>query len=115
MMRVRLTLRPGQPGTKGLLARYGKRLVCARYRCDERTRQRVETVELIADRSSWKPDATRPGDETVVVRVGWQEVELRRKVKAAGGKWDPVRRVRVLRRGRVERLGLEGRIVEGAI
>ncbi len=41
MKRIRLTLKPGQPGTKGLLARYGKRLVCVRYRYDERTRQRV--------------------------------------------------------------------------
>ncbi len=51
----------------------------------------------------------------MAVRVGRQELELRRKVKAAGGKWDPARRVWVLSRERVERLGLEGRIVEGAL
>ncbi len=108
MMRIRLTLKPGQPGTKGLLARYGKSLVCVRYRYDERTKQRVKTVELIVSRSDWKPVGTRSGSESVVaVRVGWQEAELRRKVKTAGGKWDPVKRVWVLRRGRVEKLGLE--------
>ncbi len=45
MMRVGLSLRPGQPGTKGLLARYGKQLVRVRYRYDERTKQRMKTVE----------------------------------------------------------------------
>jgi hypothetical protein len=30
-METRLTLRPGMPGTKRLLARYGERLVCVRY------------------------------------------------------------------------------------
>ena len=52
MMRTRLTLKPGQPGTKSLLARYGKSLVCVRYRYDEQTRQRVKTVELIVDRKN---------------------------------------------------------------
>ncbi len=41
MRRVRLSLRPGQDGTKGLVARYGKQLVCVRYRYDEQTKQRV--------------------------------------------------------------------------
>ena len=49
-MRARLTLKLGQPGTKGPLAHYGKRLVCVRYRYDEQTHQRVKTVELIEDR-----------------------------------------------------------------
>ena len=29
-MEIRLTLRPGMPGTKRLVARYGERLVCVR-------------------------------------------------------------------------------------
>ena len=115
-MRVRLTLKPGQPGTKGPLARYGKRLVCVRYRYDEQTHQQVKTVELIESRKNWEAeDASRGGESMMAVRVGRQELELRRKVKAAGGKWDPARRVWVVSRERVERLGLEGRIVEGAL
>ena len=87
-MRVRLTLKPGQPGTKGPLARYGKRLVCVRYRYDEQTHQRVKTVELIEDRTDWEAeDGSRGGESMIAVRVGWQELELRREVKAAGGKW----------------------------
>ncbi len=49
------------------------------------------------------------------MRVGWQELELRRKVKAAGGKWDPENRVWMLCRERVLSLDLEDRIVEGAL
>ncbi len=116
MMRVRLTLKPGQPGTKGPLARYGKRLVCVRYRYDEETRQRVTTVELIESRADWGQEDAPKGDESMdAVRIDWQELALRRKVKAAGGRWDPAKRVWVLRRRQVKGLGLEGRIVEEAI
>ncbi len=115
MMRVGLSLKPGQDGTKGLLARYGKQLVCVRYRYDERTKQRLKTVELIVERKDWHAAPRSTGGETVVaVRVDWREAELRRQVKAAGGKWDPVGRVWRLRRECVERLGLESRVVEGA-
>ncbi len=115
-MRVRLTLKPGQDGTKGPLARYGKRLVCVRYRYDEQTHQRVKTVELIEDQKDrGAKDESRGGEELIAVRVDWQELDLRRKVKAAGGRWDSAKRAWVLSRERVEKLGLEGRIVEGAL
>ncbi len=78
-MRVRLTLKPGQPGTKGPLARYGKRLVCVRYRYDEQTHQQVKTVELIESRKNWEADdASRGSESMMAVRVGRQELELRR-------------------------------------
>ncbi len=116
MRRVRLSLRPGQPGTKSLLAKYGKSLVCVRYRYDERAKQRIKTVELIVDRKEWSPEAgSSDGDTVVALRVGWQEYEVQQRVKAAGGKWDPEARVWRLACGRVEELGLESRIVEGAI
>ena len=35
-MRARLILKPGQRGTKKLCAEYGERLVCVRYRYDEK-------------------------------------------------------------------------------
>ncbi len=116
MMRVGLSLRLGQPGTKGLLKQYGKHLVCVRYRYDKRTKQRVKTVELIVDRAAWRPDAGGPdGDAVVAIRVDWQEAGLQKEVKAAGGKWDRRAKVWRLRRGRMESLGLEERIVDGAI
>ncbi len=116
MRRVRLCLRPGQPGTKRLLAQYGKSLVCVRYRYDERTKQRIKTVELIVDRTEWRPEAGSAGGDTVVaLRVGWQESRVQQQVKAAGGRWDPEARVWRLSREQVEMLGLESRIVEGVI
>ena len=51
-VRTLKTLKPGQAGTKALLARYGKSLLCVRYRYDEVTRQRLKTVELIVQRRS---------------------------------------------------------------
>ncbi len=114
MRRVRLSLKPGQPGTKSLLAKYGKSLVRVRYRYDERTKQRLKTVELIVSSVEWRPEAgPAGGDAVVALRVDWQEHEVRQQVKAAGSKWDPEARVWRLRRERVERLGVESRIVEG--
>ena len=46
-MRTRLHLKPGQKGTKQLLAQYGDTLVCVRYRYDEQRKKRFKTVELI--------------------------------------------------------------------
>ena len=42
---VRLHLKPGQKGTKQLLAQYGDRLICVRYRYDAQRKKRFKTVE----------------------------------------------------------------------
>jgi hypothetical protein len=52
-METRLTLRPGQSGTKKLLARYGERLVRVRYLYDDATGRRLKTVELIVESIPW--------------------------------------------------------------
>jgi hypothetical protein len=41
-MRTRLHLKPGQKGTKQLLAQYGDRLVCVRYRYDAAAQDAVQ-------------------------------------------------------------------------
>jgi hypothetical protein len=46
-MRTLLHLKPGKKGTKQLLAQYGDRLVCVRYRYDAQRKKRFKTVELI--------------------------------------------------------------------
>jgi hypothetical protein len=51
--RVRLHLKPGQKGTKQLLAQYGDRLICVRYRYDPARKKRFETVELVAAERDW--------------------------------------------------------------
>lgn len=43
-MEIRLTLTPGQPGTKRLVEQYGERLVCVRYRYDQLRRRRDKTI-----------------------------------------------------------------------
>lgn len=119
------TLKPGQKGTRELLNRYGPNLLCVRYRYDEDTRERLKTVELVVQRRSREREAEYPGSRKldgragsaarrrVALRIGWRETELRRRVKSAGGLWDPVRRVWMLPRDVAERLDLLNRVVGG--
>ncbi len=111
-MCTRLTLHPDQRGAKQLLAQYGNRLVCVRYRYNEPRKRRFKTVELIVEEREWEPHTyQRSADSLVHVRVAWPEVEVRRQVKGAGGKWNPQHDVWELRYDRVVALGLEERIV----
>jgi len=59
-MEIRLTLRPGMPGTKRLVARYGERLVCVRYLYDEIRSRRLKTVERVIEETPWRGRARRP-------------------------------------------------------
>ena len=58
-MRARLILKPGQRGTKKLCAEYGERLVCVRYRYDEKRHKRLETVELVVVEVDWEASICR--------------------------------------------------------
>ena len=92
--KVRLHLKPGQKGTKGLLAQYGDRLICVRYRV-------------------WDPPRPRfARDQIVGLRIAFAEAAVRDRVKQAGGTWNPERRVWQLRYDRVIDLGLSRRIVD---
>lgn len=47
---------------------------------------------MIIEEAAWKPPRAKVKNESVVgVRVGFKEVELQRKVKQAGGRWNPQR------------------------
>jgi hypothetical protein len=113
MIRTRLTLRPGQNGTKRLMAKYGDRLIAVRYHYDAEHRRRLKTVEIIEDAVPWEPPAAAP-ESLVFVRVAWPEAELRAAVKAAGGRWNPEQRLWQLRYADVVRLGLQLRVVAEA-
>ena len=79
-METRLTLRPGQNGTKKLVERYGERLVRVRYLYDARTGRRLKTVELVIESVAWTPRARHPrrrDDEIVAVRIAFEETDLR--------------------------------------
>ena len=112
-MRTLLHLKPGQKGTKQLLAPYGDRLVCVRYRYDAQRKKRFKTVELIVAERAWEPPAPRFAPDALVgVRVGLAERELQQQVKRAGGRWNRRRQVWELRYEQVIALKLEARIVE---
>ena len=95
-----------------MVAEYGSRLLCVRYHYDARRGRRSKTVELIVDENSWEP-RRRKGCGIVRVRVGAFEREWQRKVRAAGGRWNPAARVWELRYDRAREVGAVGRIAEG--
>jgi len=111
--RVRLHLKPGQKGTKQLLAQYGDRLICVRYRYDAQQKKRFKTVELVVTERGWEP---RPPpfahDQIVGLRIAFAEVAIRDGVKQAGGTWNPERRAWHLRYDSVLALGLSRRIID---
>jgi hypothetical protein len=89
-MRALLHRKPGQKGTK----QYGDRLVCVWYRYDAQRKKSFKTVELIIAERDWDPPAPRfAADALVGVRVSFAEVEMRERVKQAGGKWNRSRKV----------------------
>ena len=113
-MRIFLHLKPGQKGTRQLLSQYGDRLVCVRYRYDAQQKKRFKTVELIVAECPWEPPRPYiPADTLVDLRIGFAEVDIRERVKQAGGKkWNLHRKVWELRYAQVVALKLETRIVE---
>jgi hypothetical protein len=113
--RVRLHLKPGRKGTKQLLAQYGDRLVCVRYRYDAERKKRLKTVELIVAERDWEPPRAQVAPDRIVgLRVPFGDVAVCARVKQAGGTWNPERRVWHLRYDRVVALGLTSRIVDEA-
>ena len=105
----------GQKGTKQLLAKYGDRLICVRYRYDALRKKRFKTVELLVAERDWEPPRPCFADDQIVgLRVAFTDVAVRDRVKQAGGRWNPARRVWQLRYDRAVALGLGPRIVDDA-
>lgn len=104
---------PGQPGTKKFVKQYGKSLVCVRYKYDIISKEKIKTIELIVERAPWEPGTGRvPKNKIMPIRIGFNEMELRKKVKSLGGKWDQKNRVWELSFESVKILGLEERIIQ---
>mgnify|MGYP003461172844 FL=1 len=113
-METRLTLRPGQAGTRKLVERYGDRLIRVRYVYDATSGRRLKTVELVVESVPWKARRRKPrrqDDEVVYVRIAYHETELRERAKRLGAIWRQPQRLWEITYRDSKRLGIEGRIV----
>ena len=109
-MKTRLILKAGQPGTKRLVEKYGDSLLCVRFKYDEESRQRLKTVELIVERTAWSPLPRYADDTLVPLRIGAGDMPLRLQVKAAGGWWNPEKKLWFVKYGKVAGTPLENHI-----
>jgi hypothetical protein len=113
--KARLTLRPGDPGTKRLTEEYREKLVAVRYRYDERHRRRYTTVELIVEDAPWVPERhISDPDRLVGLRIGWEEKAHQAQLRGVHARWDPAAKLWWLALHLVTQLGLEERIAEWA-
>lgn len=112
-LKTRLTLRPGDNGTKKLVHKYGDRLLAVRYRYDPCTHRRIKTVELLEEELPWDSSlvATHPADAQILVRIAYDESGLRQQAKALGAQWQPDRKLWRLSYAAAQALGLHERIV----
>ena len=108
-MQTRLTMKPGQKGTKALQAEYGERLVCVRYRYDLRHLKRYKTVELIIEERAWRPKF-KP-EMVVLVSVQMGEGALAKKLRLAGGQWNATEKLWEMNYALAQHLQVTGRIV----
>ena len=111
-IRIGRRLEAGKPGTKKLLEEYGDRLICVRYRYDPEKKIKYKTIEIILDKGFWDPEALEvKRNRKVEIRINYNEVELRKKIKAAGGIWNREKKVWELSYKSVKELGLKDRVV----
>ncbi len=111
-MITRLKLKPGQKGTKKLVAEHGDALVCVRYRYDEVSGMRLKTIELIVEKTPWKPARRTFADNDLVpVQIGFADSASREIAKAARGRWDPEAKMWFIRYGKIKGTSLEKHII----
>jgi len=112
MMKTRLKLMPGQKGTKALVDIYGDALFCVRYRYDEESNTRVKTVEIVVGKKAWTPPQPMfSDDENVSVRIAFSESKLKNMARAAGGRWNPEKRLWLIQFGKIKGTALAKHIV----
>ncbi len=109
---IKRTLLPGQHGGKKIgrpvWRPVGLRPLPVRPRATAENRDRRNHCR----RTSWRPDPQRLHPNTrLSLRVGYDEVDVRNTVKAAGGKWDARQKVWKLAYEHIVALKLTDRIV----
>ena len=111
--RTAKTIYPGQAGSKKWMQKYGDDLLCIRYKYDAENREKIKTVELLAEKQEWRIEKRKiPHNKTVRLKVAYGEKNIGRLVRAAGGTWNREERVWELPYGEVLALDLVDRIVE---
>jgi len=97
---------PQQQGARRWAEEYRERLVRVRCRYDPVARLHFTTVEHVVESQPWQPATP----DTALVQVGFEEAEVRERIKAHGGTWEPALKRWRLPRHLVPRLGLENRL-----
>ncbi len=110
-MKSRLNLKPGQKGTKHLVEKYGKALLYVRYRYDEYRGVRLKTVEIVVEEKAWNPVLPLRDEDVVPMMVNFSEMNLREKLKDAGGRWNPEEKLWYVPYGQIRGTELEDRIM----
>jgi hypothetical protein len=110
---TRRTIYPGKPGSKKWQKKYGDKLVCVRYKYDDITKKRMTTIELTVAEQDWQQNtAIIPKNKIVSIEIQYGEIDLARKVKSLGGKWNKDKKVWEISYGNVQFLGLTKRMVD---
>jgi hypothetical protein len=111
-MKSQRILKPGQPGTRQELKKYGDKLLCVRYRVDPSNSLKYKTVEII---ESVIPDRMKqksiPPNKKFDLRLNPYDSSLRKIVIQAGGHWNLKKRVWQLSYSQILNLGLEKHII----
>lgn len=110
-MKTRLNLKPGQKGTKHLVEKYGKALLYVRYRYGEDRGIRIKTVEIVVEEKPWSPFLRFRDEDIVPMTVNFSETDLRERLKAAGGRWNPEEKLWYVPYGPIRGTELEERIM----
>lgn len=92
-MDLKRKLKPGEPGTLRHVQQYGDDLICVRHRYDKINHKRQTTVEPIVDEKPWYGDINNVSKKRspqadlikVHVKIQYNKMELRSRVKNAGG------------------------------
>jgi hypothetical protein len=108
-------LKPGQNGTKKLLARFGKALLCVRYRYDAVRGVRLKTVEIVVEEKPSCPMFLLQDGDMVPIEVRYEETELREKLRRMRARWDPEQKLWMVPYRLVRGTELEARIPEDFI
>ena len=107
---IQRSLKPGAPGTKKLVDKYGDRLVCVRYKYDQTRGIKQKTVELIEVEESWTKQNRIPLNKKLLLRIEYHEPHLQHIVREAGGTWVKEKVRWQLPYSVIRALGLEARI-----